>query len=306
MPSIDMKCGKLPPKIDSRTLKLARYVDYSSLPPIPPTSDWTGKVPSWGMLKNDELGCCAISSPGHHIMAMSAETGVKAVVTDADIVAAYSAITGYRPGDPSTDNGTVMLDMLNYWRQTGIAGNKIAAYVSIDPKDPKQVEAGIYLFGGIHYGIQLPKAAQAQVDAGKMWTGPIDPRQARGQWAPGSWGGHAAPALKGETGGIAVVTWGKMQEASWTFLSDYADEAYVVVDPLWFSPNGNSPSGFDLWTLWDDLMAITDGKVPIPAPPSRPTPKPPTPVPTPPVTGKINVCLSIDPATRNVIVSSVS
>ena len=36
------------------------------------------------------------------------------------------------------------------------------------------------------------------------------------------------------------------------------------MDPAWFAPDGVSPSGFDMWTLWDDLNAVTDGKHPIP------------------------------------------
>lgn len=308
-----MKLGKLPPKIDARTLKLSSYLSVTALPPIPAASDWTKKVSSWGVMMNDQLGDCAIASPGHAIMAMSSNSlGKPDVVTDAEVVAAYSAITGYVPGNPSTDNGTVMLDMLKYWQQVGIANNKTAAYVSIDPKDPAQIRAGIHLFGGVQFGVQLPKAAQAQVDAGQPWTGPIDPRQARGQWAPGSWGGHAIPGLKYDDKGVYVVTWGKIQLMTWTFIADYADEAYVVVDPEWFAPDGVSPSGIDLWTLWNDLMAVTDGKLPIPAPPQRPTPVPVTPpapvpvVPPVPVPTKITVLFTVDPVTRSVSVSSVS
>ena len=39
---------------------------------------------------------------------------------------------GFRPGDPSTDRGAYALDVLNYWRQSGIAGHRIAAYAAVD------------------------------------------------------------------------------------------------------------------------------------------------------------------------------
>lgn len=314
----NLKLGKLPPRIDARTLKLSSYLSVTALPPLPASTDWTKNVPSWGMLMNDQLGDCAIAGPGHTIMAMTAEAMKKvATVTDEDILAGYEAVGGYRPGDPSTDNGCNMLEVMNYWRQSGIAGHKTAAYISIDVKNKAQVMAGIHLFGGVQFGIQLPQVAQQQFAAGQTWKGPLSPADLRGPWAVGSWGGHEVPGLAYDAEGVSVVTWGKVHKMTWQFIADYADEAYVVVEPDWFSPDGKSPSGFDLYTLWDDLNAITDGRHPIPAPPNRPPvpvgPTPPLPVQPPivppaptPTAGDIIIVLKVDPVSRNVSVAKVS
>ena len=47
--------------------------------------------------------------------------------SDQQIVSAGSAITGYNTATGANDNGAVEIDVLNYWRQTGIAEHKIGA-----------------------------------------------------------------------------------------------------------------------------------------------------------------------------------
>jgi hypothetical protein len=114
-----LRLGRCAPRRDPRTLKLARYIP--KLPGHPPAKNWGISVPAWGMMANDVLGDCTCASAGHIIMLHTAARGAPVKVADEDVIAAYSAIGGYKPGDPSTDNGAVELDALNYWRKTGIA-----------------------------------------------------------------------------------------------------------------------------------------------------------------------------------------
>ena len=65
-----------------------------------------------------------------------------ATPSDKQVVAAYSAITGYNPSTGANDNGAVEIDVLNYWRQTGIAGHKIGAYVALG-LDPEALAMGL-------------------------------------------------------------------------------------------------------------------------------------------------------------------
>src|SRR4051812_17423635 len=90
--------GKLPPRYDARTLRLEHYLDLSALPPPPLECDWTAKVGAkWGMMLNDRIGDCAIAAPGHMMMAWTANAGRPFVPTDAQVLAAYSAVSGYDP-----------------------------------------------------------------------------------------------------------------------------------------------------------------------------------------------------------------
>src|SRR5580658_8869232 len=57
------KLGKKAPKIDSRTLRLAKYL--TAVPPPPASCDWTKGVTEWGMMLNDALGDCTCAAIGH-------------------------------------------------------------------------------------------------------------------------------------------------------------------------------------------------------------------------------------------------
>lgn len=169
--------GKLPPRLDSRTLQLADYLllphDASSgqgtalpakraLAPAPRSVDWTAKVPSWPMFSNDTIGDCTAAAAAHMIQCWTANAGDAVTPTDAQVVAAYSATGHYLPGNPSTDQGAVELDVLNFWRQQGIAGHKIAAYVSFSPQNLEHTRQAMNIFGGIYVGLALPLSAQNQ------------------------------------------------------------------------------------------------------------------------------------------------
>jgi hypothetical protein len=264
--------GKLAPKDDPRTLLAARYLEAVS--PPPPAVDWSSRVPEWQMFGNDVLGDCTVAAAGHLIEEWTFDAAHKEVdLSEPSIVSAYSAVSGYVPGDASTDQGAVELDVLNYWRKTGVGGHKIAAYVKLDPTNHDQIKQAINLFGGAYIGIAMPTSAQNEI--GSVWSSTSD--------APGSWGGHAVHVAAYDADTITCVTWGALQKMTWAFWSAYVDEAYAVLAADWFS-GGHSPQGFDLTTLTWDLAAIGANKpTPTPTPPAPPTPVPPTPVPPTPV-----------------------
>ncbi len=229
---------------------LAKYLTVS-LPPIP-TSVSKPPVKSWPMYGNDSLGDCTIASAAHLIQAWSLKAGNPKTPVEADVERAYwltgtpSRTTGHPDGP--TDVGRVELDVLNFWRHTGIGGDKIEAYVAIDPHNKAQMKAAIYLFGGVYLGVLLPKTAQTQARWTPSGTGPDS--------QPGSWGGHAVPAV-GYTGQtLTVITWGAPLGMSWSFNARYTDEAYAIISKDWLTSAGKSPHGFDLPTLISDLAAL--------------------------------------------------
>ena len=79
----NMKLGKLPVKMDPRTLKFGVYLAApDDLPPVPDSYEWGKGVKHWGMFKNDVCEDCTIASQAHMIMAWADATGEKIGVDD--------------------------------------------------------------------------------------------------------------------------------------------------------------------------------------------------------------------------------
>ena len=134
-----MKLGKLAKRHDPRTLKLSNYVSKAGIviPTQPLTEDWMSKVQEWGMMVNDQVGDCAVAGPGHIILRDTTYQGAPFRPSDAQIIKAYSDISGYNPSTGDNDNGCVILDVLNYWRKIGIGGHQIKAFVEVDRPEPR-------------------------------------------------------------------------------------------------------------------------------------------------------------------------
>jgi len=257
-----MKLGKNPPKRDPRTLKLAKYI--KAVPPPPPEAGFITKIDNWPMMLNDSIGDCTIACAGHMIEQWTTYAQRSATIpTDKQILGAYQAVSGYNPNDPSTDNGAVVLDVLKYWRKSGIAKHKILAFVLVDSKNRQEIEQAVSLFGNCYIGIGLPISAQNPdqgVNGYPVWN--VPPTGPTGDGAPWSWGGHAIPIvgfgtdIQGNKGSM-VVTWGQLYDMTWGFMQNYCDEAYAVLSQDWIESTGLAPSGFDLAQLQKDLGEIT-------------------------------------------------
>ena len=249
------KLGKQPARFDHRTLRLARYVSKLPQPPLEPS--WVTHVNNWPMYMNDQIGDCAIAGAAHcdeqwlqYANPGGASPGV-VMLNDNQVLKAYMDISGYTPGDPSTDTGCVLLDVLKYWRKRGIGGHKIDAFVSVNPKNLQEVAQAIWLFGNVYVGLMLPLAAQG-ADAWTVSDGGVHTEQG----APGSWGGHCVmvPAMSPKT--LTCITWGERLKMSHNFWLDYVDECYVALSQEWMEKNESAPSGFDFVTLANDLEAL--------------------------------------------------
>jgi len=249
-----LKLGKATARHDPRTLLLASYT-LAGLPTPPASVDLTAKVNAWGMMENDQIGDCTCAAAGHLIMEWTANAGKKTVTpSNKQIVAAYSAITGYNPTTGANDNGAVEIDVLNYWRQTGIAGHKILAYMAVEPSNHNHIMDAVYIFEGCYIGVQLPVSAQAQVQNHQPWS--VPPGGPTGDGKPGSWGGHAVPVVAYDTRGLTVVTWGALQTMTWSFWDTYCDEGYAIISHDYLSKKKISPEGFNMQQLQADLTDL--------------------------------------------------
>jgi hypothetical protein len=250
-----MRLGKAAPRHDPRTLQFASYLQTNVLPEPPASTDYTAKVtPPWGMMENDRYGDCTCAAAGHLIVEWSANAGTQAAVGDDAVIKAYSDITGFDPKTGANDNGAVEVDVLNYWRKTGVGGHQIMAYAALEPGNANHVKDAIELFGGCYIGLALPITAQTQ----DVWA--VPPGGPTGDGAPRSWGGHAVPVVAYDARGCTCVTWGDLKQMTWQFWNTYCDEAYAVLsgDFLTTDKDGkvHSPHGFDLAALETDLKAV--------------------------------------------------
>jgi hypothetical protein len=241
------KLGKLPVRTDVRTLRLRRYVDPAKLPPPPETLDLTGRVPEWPMYANDRVGDCTTAAAGHMIEAWTAAAVGQAIeISEGSVLTAFDAV---KIVDPLTgEEGAVELDVLRYWRKHGIGRHRIGAFAAVPVHDLLLVRTGAWLFGGLYIGLSLPLSARLQ-DVWD-WTGTFS-----GDARPGSWGGHAVDVVRYDAEGLTVVTWGRLQELTWSFWDRYCDEAYCIVTADFLRGNV-APNGFDLATLKADLELI--------------------------------------------------
>ena len=266
-------------KSDKRTLK---YSDYkiTGIPQYPtPFGPKEGSVPSdWGMMGNDTVGDCVFAGIGHTIMLLTSEgSGKAAKFTTENILKAYSDVTGYDPNDPNSDQGTNMLDAMNYWKNHGIVdanGNmhKIGAFVTLDVSNLDEVLEAAYIFDNVQLGINFPDSAMDQFNNGQPWE---VVKGAKND------GGHATPILLGWDGNyLYVATWGKIQKMSKAFYEKYAEEGYLAFSIEFINGDGESPDGFKLAELQYDVAHIKDKPVPTPTPTPSPTPDP-TPTPKP-------------------------
>jgi hypothetical protein len=235
-----VKLGKHDPKLDPRTLKLAKYLP-AALPDTSAARDLTVGLP-WDddVLGNDSYGCCTCAALGHMIKLLQVTNGLPVTVTTEGVLAAYSAITGFRPDDPSTDNGANMLDVLKYARKTGICGVRVRAFMAFDPRDELLTRAAIDLFGGAYVGLALPTTAQDQ-DVWDVVPGMI----------PGSWGGHAVSKVSTSPKIACINTWGVKKPETPAFEAKCADEAYAVL-----FEGLPPPAGIDEDTLESDLALL--------------------------------------------------
>jgi hypothetical protein len=257
------RLGRLPARHDERTLQMAKYFQgelhsaYApgSLPPLWPGVDWTKRAsPGWGMMLNDQLGDCTCAGIGHYLQAVTSMRGAEVTLPDWVIEKAYEDVGGYKPGDSSTDNGAVELDVMNYCRKPGNAfGYVMDAFMSCEPKNRDHIRAAIELFGGCYLGIALPQTAQQQTGADQYWC--VVPG-AGSAGVPGSWGGHAVIALAHNKYYVTVITWGQPQRVTWGFLDTYCDEAYGMLWEQWCPTDQLAPNGFDYKALKRDLTLI--------------------------------------------------
>jgi hypothetical protein len=247
-----VKLGKLPARKDAVKLKLSDYLTPTKLPTPPKSFGHDGLINSlgWGLLGNDTVGDCVIAGGAHETMLWNTVGGQAVSFTTQSVLSDYSAITGYNPNDPNSDQGTDTQQAAKYRQDVGLLDaqgkrHKIGAYLALTPGDYKQLLIAAWLFEAVGLGVNLPRSAMSQFDKGREWT------VVKG--SPDE-GGHYIPLIGHHTN-LVVVSWGRAIRMSRGFYQKYNDEslAYLSEEML---INGKSFEGFNLDQLRSDLAAL--------------------------------------------------
>jgi hypothetical protein len=234
--------GKLPPKVDPRTLLFEEYLR----PPLgnpPARVDRQSRVRRWPMYANDRLCDCTCAAAAHMVQSWTAYAQRRELVLPwRSVVASYYAISG------GSDSGAYCLDVLKHWRTSGIAQDRIEAFARLRGREAMQAKLAIDLFGSCYLGFALPTFA---LTTRKRWDVPAG--GAIGDAKPNERNGHCVPAVGYDAEHIYIVTWGRLKAATWAFYEAYMDEAYAVLSRDWLAKGRRAPSGFDFAALKRDI-----------------------------------------------------
>ncbi len=228
--------GRLPAKRDCRVPRLAALAP--ALPAAPARySAYVDTVRSWILGENDRIGDCTCVGVANVILGLSTLAGDAKRLTDAEIVDFYASVSGYTPGNPDSDQGAMIEDVLSAWHERGIAMDRLDGYASIEPSDHARTKQAIALLGPVDIGINLPNGwMQAQTwDVATAGAGIA--------------GGHCVTAVGYDEAGLQVVSWGQVFTMSWAGWDGFVDEAHALLSRDALTKAGRDVGGID----WADL-----------------------------------------------------
>ena len=249
-----MKLGLKAPVPGALKLRLASYINWAQMPPVPDQFGHQDMVTNWGTppdLGNLNYGDCAWAGAAHQTIVFCAEGSKPCDFTTPSVLGNYAACTGFNQNDPKTDQGTAISDLTTYWQNTGLVDangvhHTVVAALDLNPGDLREIWLATYLFT-VGLGYSLPQSAQDQFTAGKVWT-PVPHSPILG--------GHYVPLL-GRYGGLGYgFTWGKPQLIAAEFIQQYNDQGVACLSEEMLT-NTKSLDGFDDATLRDDIKQLS-------------------------------------------------
>lgn len=171
------------------------------------------------------------------------------LLSEQQVLAAYVEVSG------GAADGAEMLQVLRFWRRSGIADRKLNAYVALDPHDQIYLRTTVYLFGAAYIGLSFPDFAVKQdKPPHRVWK--LPPGGATGENAPRDANGHCVAVVGYDEDLLHVVSCGSRWTMTWEFYGAYNDEAYAVLSQDWYGEDRRSPNGFDLAELQREITVL--------------------------------------------------
>lgn len=218
-----VKLGRTPLRPDPRTIQY-RAMASPWLPP--PSFDFDaerGNVFPARMYLNDTYGDCVKVAQANHATRLEFdEQGAVINITDAEVKRQYFIETG------GPDVGLDPITSLSVWRKGWPMAGKvysIHSWAQVVPQDRQQTQEASIVGRGLQVALRLPISAAAQMDHGQPWDLVAGP-----DGEAGSWGGHMVYMKGYDSSYVYLWTWGKVQRATWRWLSAYSDFCAVAID----------------------------------------------------------------------------
>lgn len=258
--------GRQRPVARSPRFALKNYL-MQGLPTAPASVDYSpaASLALSQMYDNDRLGDCVIACMGHIAGVFAGNAGDGALILpDSDVISLYSAIGGYVPGDPRTDQGCDEQTALNYWQQHGLtrtwkkSKHKIVAWLAVDGSYLPEVRAALWLFENLVFGVELPDE----------WVNPM-PSASGFYWgkagAPDPNNGHCFAGVGYNPSTLQISTWGMFGNVAngaveqYTLGSDGGELYTVLSEDAINKATAKAPNGFDFTQLRADLASMGMG-----------------------------------------------
>ena len=250
------KMGRRRPIARGPRFSLKNYL-MRDMPPPPASIDYSASAAAFlsQILGNDTLGDCTAAGAFHTGGVLLGNASAPIPYTTDNVIAFYSATTGYIPGDEATDQGGDEQTVLNYWRQTGLLPNQhqIAGWLGVNGADQTEVMTAVWLMENVYFGVELPDEwiNPFPSASGFIWDVAGDPDQNNG---------HCFVGVGYNAQGVQIDTWGMIGTITWAAIAKYATtegqgELYTVLGPDGIAKaTAKAPSGFD----WSQLAADFD------------------------------------------------
>jgi hypothetical protein len=251
--------GRRRPIATGPEFKLKNYV-LQSLPTPPPAVNYTKTVrDALGRIyMNDTLGICVIADIAHRVGVLTGNSGSgQYIFTDAELIALYSAIGGYIPGDPSTDNGCDPVTAWAYWQNNGAPKglNQIAGSLTVDATNWEEVCTALYLFENVSLSMELPDAWISPFPSSDGFVWDVD-------GPPDQSNGHEVAGVSYEKDGVIIDSWGMLGRVTIPALAKYCVPSAGGALYTAISPEGiikatqKAPNGFAFSQLVADFNTM--------------------------------------------------
>lgn len=234
-------------------VKISNYRDKAVQ--APPEFVWNWQAVPWQMFRNGPepglpmgIGDCTCAEVGNTFVQWAYEGGSGFVPTDADIVAMYSAVSGYSPANPMSDVGSDVGTVENYMLNTGIQGHKFDAVANVDITDMNEMRLALNWFRGLDIGIKIP--AGLDISNLTVWDAVKDNNVGAAEGHCMRWVGYDKNNVN------YCVTWAGIQRVTTAFLQQnlMAAGANLSLDML---NKQGTYNGLNLAQLTADIKAAS-------------------------------------------------
>lgn len=237
---------------------LMRDPAFVSQPP-PPVVDRSHLSPKFKMFYNDTIGDCTCAAVYNTMIAWQALIDSSIAIPEILAEELYSAVTGYNPENPATDQGAAEDDVLAYGVRNGYATRDYVyspMWGTIDPGNINLMASAVAKFGVAYQGIIMRRGDMTLLDNGQPLS--IVPGMDMGIA-----GGHALliwsyDGLRPQDR-VQLITWGTLVSATWEWVLARSIESHGLFFPQLMSPAHQKLLGLDLDALRDQTKAFLSG-----------------------------------------------